>query len=136
MHRVLVVEDDPAAQLFLRRMFKRARFAVETATDGLSGLELFRTSEPSVVVLDLGLPKMHGRDVCHRLKSAAPLVPVIIVSGATAVEDKVQLLKMGADDYMTKPFDPSELLARVRALLRRPGARPEAITDTSISHSL
>src|SRR6476469_1146307 len=119
MERILVVEDDRAVQKALKRLFESESLAVEITSDGKSGLEAFRRSTPSVVVLDLRLPQMFGRDVCQEIKRQSPTVPVIVLSAASDVSDKVLLLELGADDYVTKPFSPRELLARVRAALRR-----------------
>src|SRR5512141_3156737 len=118
-NRILVVEDDPAVQKALRRLFETEGYAVETQSDGKSALESFRALAPAAVVLDLRLPKVSGRDVCKEIKSIAPSVPVVVLSAASDVSDKVLLLELGADDYVTKPFSPRELLARVRAALRR-----------------
>jgi DNA-binding response OmpR family regulator len=128
LERILVVEDDRAVHRALRRLFEPEGYAVDTAFDGQSGLETFRTAQPSAVVLDLRLPGMPGRDVCREIKTTAPAVPVIVLSAASDVMDKVLLLELGADDYVTKPFSPKELLARVRAAVRR-SSRPAA-SDT------
>jgi two-component system, OmpR family, alkaline phosphatase synthesis response regulator PhoP len=125
--RILVVEDDRAVQKALRRLFEAEGYGVQVAGDGASAVELFRSSAPSAVVLDLRLPGMMGRDVCSEIKQHAPAVPIIVLSAASDVSDKVLLLELGADDYVTKPFSPRELLARVRAALRRT-TRP-VVTD-------
>lgn len=117
--RILVVEDDRAVQKALRRLFEAEGYAVQTAGDGPSAVEMFRASIPSAVVLDLRLPGLPGRDVCSEIKQHSPSVPIIVLSAASDVSDKVLLLELGADDYVTKPFSPRELLARVRAALRR-----------------
>ena len=122
MEKILVVEDDRSVQKALRRLFESEDYSVEITGDGTGGLEAFRCSPPSVVVLDLRLPGMAGRDVCREIKREAPSVPVIVLSAKTDVADKVLLLELGADDYVTKPFSPKELLARVRAAVRRTGA--------------
>lgn len=119
MERILVIEDDRAVQKALKRLFDGEGMAVEIASDGKSGVDAFRRSTPSVVVLDLRLPAMSGREVCQEIKHQSPTVPVIMLSAASDVSDKVLLLELGADDYVTKPFSPRELLARVRAALRR-----------------
>src|SRR3954467_14662314 len=116
--RILVVEDDRAVQKALRRLFEAEGYGVQVASDGTSAVEMFRSSAPSAVVLDLRLPGMMGRDVCSELKQHSPAVPIIVLSAASDVSDKVLLLELGADDYVTKPFSPRELLARVRAALR------------------
>lgn len=117
--RILVVEDDRAVQRALRRLFEAEGYVVQTADDGASAVELFRSYSPTAVVLDLRLPGMSGREVCSTLKQVAAAVPIIVLSAASDVSDKVLLLELGADDYVTKPFSPRELLARVRAALRR-----------------
>jgi DNA-binding response OmpR family regulator len=119
IERILVVEDDHAVQKALKRLFETEGFEIEISGDGRAALEAFRKATPSVVVLDLRLPMMSGRDVCREIKQQAPSIPVIVLSAASDVSDKVLLLELGADDYVTKPFSPRELLARVRAALRR-----------------
>jgi DNA-binding response OmpR family regulator len=119
MERILVVEDDHAVQKALKRLFEGEGFAVEISSDGKAALEAFRKTVPSAIVLDLRLPQMSGRDVCREIKQQAPAVPIIVLSATTDVSDKVLLLELGADDYVTKPFSPRELLARVRAAVRR-----------------
>ena len=119
MERILVVEDDRAVQKALRRLFEAEGFAVEISADGKSALEAFRAAPPAAIVLDLRLPNIPGHDVCREIKQQAPNVPIIVLSAASDVSDKVLLLELGADDYVTKPFSPRELLARVRAALRR-----------------
>ena len=119
MERILVVEDDRAVQKALKRLFESEGFAVEIASDGKSAVEVFRTVAPAAIVLDLRLPAMSGRDVCREIKQQSPALPIIVLSAASDVSDKVLLLELGADDYVTKPFSPRELLARVRAALRR-----------------
>jgi len=117
--RILVVEDDRAVQKALRRLFESEKFSVEICSDGKSAVEAFRRAAPAAIILDLRLPAMSGRDVCREIKQEAPTLPIIVLSAASDVSDKVLLLEIGADDYVTKPFSPRELLARVRAALRR-----------------
>jgi len=119
MERILVVEDDHAVQKALKRLFESEGFEIEISSDGRAALEAFRKATPSAIVLDLRLPLMSGRDVCREIKQQAPAIPIIVLSAASDVSDKVLLLELGADDYVTKPFSPRELLARVRAALRR-----------------
>jgi DNA-binding response OmpR family regulator len=119
MERILVVEDDRAVQKALKRLFEAEGFGVEISADGKSALQAFHTAAPAAVVLDLRLPAMSGRDVCREIKQQAPGLPIIVLSAMSDVSDKVLLLELGADDYVTKPFSPRELLARVRAALRR-----------------
>jgi len=124
--RILVVEDDPAVQKALRRLFETEGYAVEVQSDGKSALDSVQASAPAAIVLDLRLPKVSGRDVCKEIKSKAPALPIVVLSAASDVSDKVLLLELGADDYVTKPFSPRELLARVRAALRHTTRTPEA----------
>ena len=119
MERILIVEDDRAVQRALRRLFESEGYLPELSNNGQSGLDAFRSSPPSAVVLDLRLPELPGSEVCRTIKKEAPAVPVIILSAKADVADKVLLLEIGADDYVTKPFSPRELLARVRAAIRR-----------------
>lgn len=116
---ILIVEDDPRMQKVLRRMFMEEHYAVAVAGDGRAALELFRSVRPTAVVLDLILPHVSGRELCQTFKSISSETPVIIVSAITEVVDKVLLLELGADDYVTKPFSPRELIARVQAAVRR-----------------
>lgn len=124
--RILVVEDDPAVRKVLRRLFETEGFAVEVQSDGRAGLDSFQMSPPVAVVLDLRLPKLSGSDLCREIKAQAPTLPIVVLSAASDVSDKVLLLELGADDYVTKPFSPRELLARVRAALRHTARKPEA----------
>jgi DNA-binding response OmpR family regulator len=119
MDHILVIEDDQRVHKTLRRTFEPEGYVVEGTFDGNSGLQAARTALPSAVVLDLRLPGMRGSDVCREIKASSPNLPVIVLSASTDVIDKVTLLEMGADDYVTKPFSPRELLARVRAAIRR-----------------
>jgi len=123
MERILVVEDDHAVQKALKRLFETEGFEIEISSDGKAALDAFRKATPSAIVLDLRLPLMSGRDVCREIKQQAPAIPIIVLSAASDVSDKVLLLELGADDYVTKPFSPRELLARVRAALRRTGRK-------------
>ena len=116
---ILVVEDDPRMQKVLQRMFHEQGYTVTVCGDGQAGLDAFHTVKPSAVVLDLLLPNIFGRDLCKTMKAEQPEIPVIVVSAISEVADKVLLLELGADDYVTKPFSPRELMARVQAALRR-----------------
>src|SRR5229473_6028451 len=127
MERVLVVEDDRAVQRALKRLFESKGYGVDIAGSGTAALELFQNAPPSVVLLDLRLPGASGKEVCREIKSKNPSLPVIVLSATTDVVDKVLLLELGADDYVTKPFSPRELLARVRAAIR--GTRKPTIHD-------
>ena len=118
MQNILVIEDGKALQRALKRMFESEGFSVQIAGDGAHGLELLKSSAPDVVLLDLGLPGMGGREVCREIRKISAAVPILVVSAKTDVLDKVLLLELGANDYVTKPFSPRELLARVRVALR------------------
>ena len=126
--RILVVEDDHAVQKALKRLFEADGYNVQIAPDGNAAVELFRAGPPAAVVLDLRLPGIPGQELCREFKQRSPGLPIIVLSATSDVSDKVLLLELGADDYVTKPFSPRELLARVRAALRRT-TRP-SITDT------
>jgi DNA-binding response OmpR family regulator len=119
VERILIVEDDHAVQKALRRLFEAEGYSVQVAADGHAAISMFRASTPSAVVLDLRLPGLSGREVCRELKQHSPAVPIIVLSATSDVSDKVLLLELGADDYVTKPFSPRELLARMRVALRR-----------------
>src|SRR2546428_6777906 len=135
MERILIVEDDRAVQKALKRLFEAEGFAVEISADGKSAVEAFRSATPAAIVLDLRLPAMSGRDVCREIKQQAPALPIVVLSAASDVSDKALLLELGADDYVTKPFSPRELLARVRAALRHTVQTPSVnvITFDGIS---
>jgi DNA-binding response OmpR family regulator len=119
MSTILVVEDDPRIQKALHRQFTTEGYTVHIATDGVEGLATCKTLRPEGVVLDLMLPGMPGREVCKGIKSWSPNTPVVVLSAVSEVADKVLLLELGADDYVTKPFSPRELTARVQAAIRR-----------------
>jgi DNA-binding response OmpR family regulator len=123
MERILVIEDDRSVQKALKRLFESENYAVQIAADGNTGLESFRSAPPDLVILDLNLPGKPGREVCREIKRDSPLLPLIVLSARTDVTDKVLLLELGADDYVTKPFSPKELLARVHTAMRR-SSRP------------
>jgi two-component system response regulator MprA len=116
--RILVIEDDEAILKLIRRSLAYEGYQVVTASDGPSGLTAARDNPPDLVVLDLMLPGLDGMEVCRRLRSGGP-TPIIILTAKDSINDRVMGLDMGADDYMVKPFNLDELLARVRALLRR-----------------
>ena len=119
MERILVIEDDRATRKALKQLFEPEGYLVDVAENGAEGLAMFRTSKPNFVILDLKLPQMGGQDVCRRIRKESEEVPILILTGSADEVDRVLLLELGADDYVTKPFSPKELLARVRAVLRR-----------------
>ena len=116
--RVLVVDDDWRIVELLRLYLEKDGYRVLVAYDGLEALELARQVRPDLILLDLMLPGMEGLDVCRILKAETE-VPIIMLSARTSDEDKLAGLETGADDYITKPFNPREVVARVRAVLRR-----------------
>jgi DNA-binding response OmpR family regulator len=139
MESVLVVEDSRAMQRTLQRLFEADGLQVRIASDGAAGLESFLKQPPSIVILDLKLPRMPGKELCRAFKSHAASVPIVVLSANSDVEDKVLLLELGADDYVTKPFSPKELLARVRRAIRRVPATPRqqtSIATDSIAHEV
>jgi DNA-binding response OmpR family regulator len=119
MEKILIVEDDRAVQRALKRVFQSEDYDVRVASDGIAALGTFRSFVPDLVVLDLRLPGMPGREICRAMKKESSHVSIIILSAKTDVAEKVLLLELGADDYVTKPFSPRELVARVRAVSRR-----------------
>lgn len=132
MTSVLVVDDDTTVTDVVSRYLRREGLAVESVGDGGAALERAAQHAPDLVVLDLMLPGMNGVEVCRRLRELAP-IPVIMLTARGEEEDRIMGLNLGADDYITKPFSPGELTARVKALLRRangslsPGTRGEPV---------
>ena len=129
---VLVVEDEASLASTLSYNFRKNGFNVVTAADGYEGLQAARREQPDVVVLDLMLPKMDGLEVCRRLRAGSD-VPILMLTAKGEELDRVVGLEMGADDYLTKPFSMRELIARVRALIRRSAGRPAADDVSRIS---
>ena len=124
--RVLVVEDEPKITRFLRQGLTYEGYEVDVAYDGEEALAKLRESEPDVVILDIMLPRLDGLEVCRRLRAFSK-VPVLMLTARETVSDKVAGLDSGADDYLVKPFALDELLARIRALLRRQRAALEDV---------
>jgi DNA-binding response OmpR family regulator len=123
--RILIIEDDPSILRGLQLNLGMEGYTVRSAMDGETGLELARTEQPDLVVVDIMLPRMDGLAVIRELRRADPDLPVLILSAKGHESDKVAGLQLGADDYMVKPFGLKELLARIDALLRRRRARGE-----------
>jgi len=132
MNTILVVEDDPRIQKALHRQFTTEGYDVHISGDGAEGMETRKTLRPAGVVLDLMLPGMSGREVCKGIKSWSPNTPVVVLSAVSEVADKVLLLELGADDYVTKPFSPRELMARVQAAIRRT-QKPSLASTSQVS---
>src|SRR5215470_9076245 len=125
MTRILIVEDEPNMVAGLRDNFEYEGYEVLTAGDGLEGLERALNEWPDLVVLDVMMPRMSGLDVCKQLKAKRPSIPIIMLTARGQEVDKVVGLELGADDYVTKPFSIRELLARVKAVLRRTQTLPK-----------
>jgi len=125
--RVLLVEDDERIVDFVQRGLKAEGYAVEVARNGQEAIALGSVGQFQIIILDLGLPDINGRDVCERLRNAGVGTPILILTARDTVQDKVTGLRSGADDYMTKPFAFEELLARIEVLMRRRGGdiKPE-----------
>jgi two-component system, OmpR family, KDP operon response regulator KdpE len=121
MTTILLIEDDPGIVSTLRVHLRARGYTIVTAEDGASGLRELTKAQPDLVLLDLGLPDLDGVDVLRRLRERSD-APVVVLTARQASQDKVEALDLGADDYVTKPFGMDELLARIRAALRRPGA--------------
>src|ERR1700730_4062615 len=119
MERILVIEDDRALRKILGRLFSSEGYEVDIVPDAVCGLERLRQGVPAAVILDLPRPGSSERDLCKKMANLVPGLPLVILSGSSDVADKVLLLEMGADDYVTIPFSPRELVARLRALIRR-----------------
>jgi len=124
MKHILVVDDEPRIAEIARDYLERAGFAVTTAANGVDALALARSRRPDLIVLDLGLPQMDGLDVTRTLRKQSN-VPIIMLTARVDEDDRLRGLEVGADDYVTKPFSPRELVARVRAVFRRVDAAPE-----------
>ncbi len=123
--RILVVDDDPAVRQALKRALRLEGYDVELASDGDEALETAAGDHPDAIVLDLAMPGLDGIEVCRRLRAAGNRVPVLMLTARDAVDDRVEGLDAGADDYVVKPFAVEELFARLRALLRRTGPDDE-----------
>ena len=116
---VLLVEDEPRVADFIDRGLRAENHGVTVAPTGGEGVDLARTGDFDVIVLDLMLPDMHGYDVCQRLRQEGHHTPILMLTAMDALDDKIKGIKIGADDYLTKPFDFDELLVRIEALVRR-----------------
>ena len=116
---ILIVEDDKGLQKYLKELLLDNDFAVQTASDGISALEYFKKSEPDLMVLDLGLPVMTGEALLQEVRKKYKDLPVIILTAKDSIDDTIKGFNLGADDYVTKPFVADELLARIKAKLRK-----------------
>jgi DNA-binding response OmpR family regulator len=131
---ILVIEDDKDIREYLREFLTENNFNVHLEEKGAAGISYFREHQPDLVLLDLGLPDMDGGSVSIQLKEIDPQISVIILTANSSVEDKIKQLNIGADDYLTKPFDAGELLARIKARLRTklPGEMKIKIGDLEL----
>lgn len=125
--RILIVEDDNSIAKFLRACFEAEYFAVDVAEDGASGLEAALSTEYDLILLDYALPKIDGKNVCKKIRAQGRDVPIIMMTVMSEIENVVEVLNLGADDYLAKPFEFAELLARTKAVLRRPRALREEV---------
>jgi DNA-binding response OmpR family regulator len=132
MDKILVIDNDSATRRALRQMFVSSEFDVAMAADGTTAISLFDAIMPRVVIVEPRIPGFAGRDFCSEIRRRSANVPILVLSAAKAEVDKVVLLELGADDYVTKPFSPRELLARVRAAVRRLN-REKPIENSSYS---
>ena len=128
--RILLVDDEVAIQRAVGPLLRSRGYEVDVAGTGAEVLSLFENRTPDLIVLDLGLPDLEGTEVCRRIRAQSQ-VPIIVLSARSAEADKVNALDLGADDYVTKPFGPEELLARIRVALRRVGSE-DAATDSGV----
>jgi DNA-binding response OmpR family regulator len=127
---ILVVDDDPTVSDVVRRYLERAGYTVTLSADGHDALAAYERNRPDLVVLDLMLPGIDGLEVCRRLRSSASGVPIVMLTALGEEADRVLGLQLGADDYVTKPFSPRELVLRVQSVLRRSLARPTPAPET------
>ncbi len=132
VHTILVVEDDKGLQKYLKELLLDNGYAVQVAGDGIQGLDLLTKNVPDVMVLDLGLPNMSGEAVLSEVRKKYNDLPVIILTAKDSINDIVQGLSIGADDYMTKPFVADEFLARIKARLRKTGDNEGKLTVSDL----
>ena len=125
--RLLVVEDDPEVQDFLLRVLREAAWAADAVPSGQRALDALASTEYDLAIIDVGLPDFDGFEVCRRLRARGDRTPLLVLTARNAVNDRVRGLDAGADDYLAKPFAVNELLARLRALARRPAASLEPV---------
>jgi two-component system, OmpR family, response regulator MprA len=125
--RILVVDDEPAVRTALQRALALEHYDVELASDGEEALDRLAASPPDAVVLDVAMPRLDGLEVCRRMRQAGDRTPVLMLTARDAVDDRVEGLDAGADDYLVKPFALRELQARLRALIRRTDRGPEPL---------
>jgi len=130
--RVLLIEDDPTTQQSIQMMLESTGMVVDSTELGEDGLEIGKLYEYDIILLDIMLPDMDGFEVLRRLRDSRIATPVLILSGLTESENKVKGLSTGADDYLTKPFDKAELMARIQAIIRRSAGHAQSIIETGL----
>ncbi|WP_274366136.1 response regulator transcription factor [Paenibacillus thermotolerans] len=130
--RILIVEDEQTISMLLEYNLKAAGFQVHCVYDGEAVFECMQTFSPELIVLDVMLPKLDGFQVCRSLRNAGNMVPIIMLTALQDVTDKIAGLDNGADDYVTKPFSPQELISRIHAILRRSSSAPEIVPERMI----
>jgi DNA-binding response OmpR family regulator len=128
-HKVLIIEDDQDISHLLELHLKDMSFEVQTAADGMLGLSMARQGNHDLIILDLMLPKLDGLEICKRLRGGANHTPILMLTAKSTELDRVIGLELGADDYLTKPFSIRELIARVKAILRRVSLRAESLPE-------
>lgn len=132
---ILLVEDEPDLRKYVQSLLVEQGYSVQTSDRGILALEMIAKAQPNLVILDLGLPDMTGESLCRTIRDSYPDVSIIILTGKSATENVVEGLSLGADDYIIKPFDGAELLARISAHLRRhkPQDEEHTIADLSLN---
>ncbi|RYG89644.1 response regulator transcription factor [Loktanella sp. IMCC34160] len=132
-HHILIVEDDPQIRDVVRIALSRAGYTVKEAADGQRGLDTALSERPDLIVLDIGLPERDGLDVCREIRKTAD-IPILFLTAHSDEVDRIVGLELGADDYVSKPFSPRELVARIRAILKRSG--PSAASTAQFRHGV
>ncbi|MEW9051713.1 MAG: response regulator transcription factor [Neobacillus sp.] len=135
MKKVLVVDDEQSILTLLKYNLEQAGFEVLTAIDGLEGKQLAETMQPDIMILDLMLPKMDGMEVCKQLRQQKIMTPILMLTAKDDEFDKILGLELGADDYMIKPFSPREVIARVKAILRRVQIQSDNNSDEELEEN-
>ncbi|WP_051479135.1 response regulator transcription factor [Arthrobacter sp. H5] len=131
--RILLVEDEPTIQHVVRDYLLKEGFVVDTAGDGFAALHLAQTHPPDLVILDRMLPGLDGTEVCRRIRANRE-VPIIMLTALGTADDRIQGLELGADDYVTKPFSPRELVLRVKSVLRRSAVEPQSQAPVHVAN--
>jgi len=132
-NKILVVDDEPSISMLIEFNLKLAGYDVKCVSDGEAVFDILKTFRPDLIVLDLMLPKMDGIQVCRELRKQSNAVPIVMLTALQDITDKIAGLDTGADDYMTKPFSPQELISRIQAVLRRAQSWPGTAETTSFS---